>query len=1800
MKTIKIDMKSHLHTPSKVAAVALAALLASACSPKKTVQLAFNIPGPHVSTSGSSIGAESKRSLLEVLGLASSSTTPPSISQFAPYSATRFDCFFVNIMGDGIGAWVDNKSIVASSTDGSGYYGAVSSMLSSSTGGSTSVEVPTGTGRIVEVLGVRLGTALTTCPAAFTEGDINNSALYPGAFELGRVTQDTLSDTTIVVKNTYDPLTAKDFRYSMRDQLKTIDIAPPTSGGNLSATTTSSTATLTWTAATDNGTSPENLQYKVVQASSAAALANVTAAEAAIVVADWTEALTTQVASGLSDGVSYGFAVLVKDAGGNKTLYTAITATTPDVTAPVAGTAISFSNIALTSATVSWGASTDNVTTAANLKYKLVGSSTNNLTTVADAEINGTQVMDYTANTLTKAVTELSSTSAYYYAVIVKDEAGNKSLYTPASVKPSDNLTYSITYDGNTAGSGSVPTNTSQYYYANTLTVAANSGSLAKTGYTFGGWNTAANGSGTTYAASSTLTMGLANVTLYAQWTTNSYTVGGTLSGRISGSVVLQNNAGDNLTVSANGAFTFATSVAYNSTYAVTVLSSPSGQTCSVTGNGSGTMGAANVTNLTVACSGVGYTVGGTISGLSGTVVLQNNAGDNLSRTTNAAFTFATSVAYNSAYAVTVLTQPTDQTCVVSSGSGTMTAANVTAVSVACTTNTYLLTYDANGSTSGTAPTDGTPHAHNASVTVANNTGVLAKAGSTFTGWNTQTGGDGTTYATGATLTMPASALTLYAKWATNYTVTYNANTGTGSAPASAATQIAGDTITVASNSGPYAKTGFTFAGWNTSADGTGTWYSATNTFTMGAASVVLYAQWSRTLASTWTPQWSSAVHYWSMNQSSWNGSSGEIVDSVGTSHGTSYSGATTALSARTGTYAGHFNGTSNYATLPALSTMSALSYAMWFKINGTTSEQFPYVLDTAWSADKAGLSASFDLARTVMSVNLGSLWQSPSTFSMNLNQWYHLAVTYDGSTAKIYKNGALAGSAATTGSVNWNGNPQYIARGSSESCGTSGCHTAMDLNEFAMWSTTLSASEIALLYNAQSGSSITYSVGGTVSGLSGTVVLQNNAGDDISVSSNGSFTFTTRLANAASYAVSVLTQPAGQICTVGSGTGTMGTSNVTNVSISCAASSLTVTPSGVGITTSPVGAQTVNSGATQAFVVNSNSGHPSATVGGTCAAGSWSGTTYTTGAITADCTVIFQESSYSMNLLANGSYENGLGSWTFNANGSNAWVTATSDNAGTTARAGLNAVVSSYTWGSKYQTVDLVAKGYTTAYLDTAPNILVSEWYSAFNGGDSADDHYKATIELRATDNTTVIASYTSGDLSVANGTGWHEMSHVFSGYGTGVRYVYFLTEAKDGISWGGNYGAMMDDASVRVQSYQRAPIYVSTTGNDTTGNGSSSTPYLTIAKAVTIVQAASTKGQYPIYVAGGTYNITSQIDYSSSNTGKALALYGGFSSDFSTRNPATHETILRDVRTGTNMTMYFALNGAGIIDEIVVDGFTFQSGQSQGSPVATNYTPIYTLGELFLTITNNKFDVDYTYSGGVHGVNLSPMTSNLNQYYTMANNKFILKNSSGTATTISALETPNYYTDTNLTFNLHNNLVYMPTLPSSSARILSFYLSTAGNSYNIKNNTILYAGSGTSASFVSFYFQNGIAQIHFDNNLIYSTNGVGVGLKMSGSFASFKNNDIYNFTQLSNNGSAQTTAANLNALTNASGNISADPAFVDTTSNWNLTGSAAASVRTGGLDGSPKGWSFSTDLTGTARSGDGSTGWSMGAYEY
>ena len=120
----------------------------------------------------------------------------------------------------------------------------------------------------------------------------------------------------------------------------------------------------------------------------------------------------------------------------------------------------------------------------------------------------------------------------------------------------------------------------------------------------------------------------------------------------------------------------------------------------------------------------------------------------------------------------------------------------------------------------------------------------------------------------------------------------------------------------------------------------------------------------------------------------------------------------------------------------------------------------------------------------------------------------------------------------------------------------------------------------------------VTYTIGGTASGLSGAgLVLQDNGGNDLPVSGNGSFAFTTPIASGATYSVTVLSQPSGpaQYCQVTGGSGTA-TANVTSVHVTCTTDTVTYTVGGIVINlASGGGGLQIQNNATESLLVNSN-----------------------------------------------------------------------------------------------------------------------------------------------------------------------------------------------------------------------------------------------------------------------------------------------------------------------------------------------------------------------------------------------------------------------------------------------------------------------------------------------------------------------------------------------------------------------------------------------------------------------------------
>jgi len=477
--------------------------------------------------------------------------------------------------------------------------------------------------------------------------------------------------------------------------------------------------------------------------------------------------------------------------------------------------------------------------------------------------------------------------------------AANLVLYakwTPAS--------YTITYNGNGSTGGTVPS-------AGTLTTGTafnadnNSGLLVKIGYTFAGWNTAANGTGTAIASNGLVTT-TANLTLYAQWTIISPLI--TFDKGIATTANLPSNTsaqyGSLFTLPATDTATVISSVNYiftgwksgNATYAA---------------GDKYRMSESNVTFTAqwVALYDVTYVYGDglTVDAKDEECVTTSLCINNQSITTRSApsrtgynFTHwrdqsGTTVSGNASYTVTdghyVLyaiwapiertlsfgldsgsgTAPTDITGKIigeivtlpttsstkagytfggwstggvtypAGGTITIGTANIpfTAVWVG---NTNTITYNANGATSGTAPSNGTHVTGGSTHTIASNSGTLAKTGFSFVGWNTAANGSGEDKAENATGFTTTSDITLYAKWsAASYTVTYVTGVGASAAPTPS------NTMYGASFNLPAAptRTGYNFIGWEVGSAGNATLIAPGASYTMGSSAVTFTAKWS-------------------------------------------------------------------------------------------------------------------------------------------------------------------------------------------------------------------------------------------------------------------------------------------------------------------------------------------------------------------------------------------------------------------------------------------------------------------------------------------------------------------------------------------------------------------------------------------------------------------------------------------------------------------------------------------------------------------------------------------------------------------------------------------------------------------------------------------------------------------------------------------------------------------------------------------------------------------------------------------
>ena len=434
---------------------------------------------------------------------------------------------------------------------------------------------------------------------------------------------------------------------------------------------------------------------------------------------------------------------------------------------------------------------------------------------------------------------------------------------------------YSISYNGNGNTTGAVPASTDTQTYNTLITVLGNTGTLASTGRRFTGWNTSADGTGSSYSADSTFNLGAANVTLYAQWsycsTSGNINVVGTEIKYAYGSPANAVNR------SCTGILTIPSNVnkiggsTFGSNSGITAIDFGDSQVTSI--GAQAFINNQSLTTLTIPNSVLTLDTGTfeyeynltTVTLGSGLTEIPQWAFHNDFELTSVTFSnWDTHINYHAFEGDTKLVlsmrvRPGYTLLgwnTLANGSGTTyTGAPLTEALVAGTelfpkwqVITSSVTYDGNGSTGGSLPTDSaSPYLPNSLVTVLAQ-GSVVKTGNHFTGWNTQSDGNGSAYSATDTFTIGVSGVTLYAQWAPDsFDVSYDGNGSTGgSVPASLTPHVYNSSVTVLANSNSLVKTGYVFDGWATSSGGAVVYgASGSVTFTMGAAAVVLYAHWT-------------------------------------------------------------------------------------------------------------------------------------------------------------------------------------------------------------------------------------------------------------------------------------------------------------------------------------------------------------------------------------------------------------------------------------------------------------------------------------------------------------------------------------------------------------------------------------------------------------------------------------------------------------------------------------------------------------------------------------------------------------------------------------------------------------------------------------------------------------------------------------------------------------------------------------------------------------------------------------------
>jgi uncharacterized repeat protein (TIGR02543 family) len=612
---------------------------------------------------------------------------------------------------------------------------------------------------------------------------------------------------------------------------------------------------------------------------------------------------------------------------------------------------------------------------------------------------------------------------------------------------------YTVTYNAN-GGSVSPSSAAVNYNSATTLPTPT------RTGYAFKGWYTAASGGTLVGNASASYTV-TAAITLYAQWTANTYTVnynanggtGATASSSHTYDVAkaLTTNGFSRMDYEFSGWSTSstATSATYTNVQSVSNLTS--------TNNGTVTLYAVWLPNTSTQyklqiyhqnANDDNYSLYQTIT-LSGTA---GNAAPNPS--SNYSYTGFT---FNSGYSGNVTTGTISSSLVLKlyytrntytltlnanggsvnptsvtqkhgatytlptptrtgysfgswslSGSGSLSGNTYTfstaagTVTANWTAYTYTVNYNANG---GTGSTTSSSHTYGASKALTAN--GFSRTGYTFLGWSTSSTATSATYRNGQSVSNLTSTnngtVTLYAVWAgINYTVAYNANGGTGGMASSA--HVYGTAKALTANA--FVRPGYTFKGWSTvvnpalnAAINYTNGQSVTNLSVTDGATIILYAVWT---VNTNTPY---KAELYLQNANDNNFSLADTKALTGTTDTTASVTGTTYTVAN-GTFYSGYSGNVLSGSISGDGTLVLKVYYTRNTFNLTVNQNG----GTGGAASQNGL-------RWGQTINLGA----PTKTGYTLSGW-----TVSGTGASVAGNTLTMGTTNTTATANWNAN-QYI-----------------------------------------------------------------------------------------------------------------------------------------------------------------------------------------------------------------------------------------------------------------------------------------------------------------------------------------------------------------------------------------------------------------------------------------------------------------------------------------------------------------------------------------------------------------------------------------------------------------------------------------------------------------------------------------------------------------------------------------------------------------------------------------------------